>query len=58
MRLGTSGIDTAANIGPVRHPLTEDKLDKYLASAVPSLPRPLKIQQFSFGQSNPVCYRI
>ncbi|KKA30761.1 hypothetical protein TD95_002604 [Thielaviopsis punctulata] len=37
----------------VRQPIDEVALARYLSTAVPSIPRPLTITQFGFGQSNP-----
>jgi acyl-CoA dehydrogenase len=39
--------------GRVRHPIDQTALEAYLTKHVPAIACPLKLQQFSFGQSNP-----
>ncbi|PKS10483.1 hypothetical protein jhhlp_002235 [Lomentospora prolificans] len=39
--------------GPIRHPINQANLERYLEEHVPEIKTPLDIKQFGFGQSNP-----
>ncbi|ODV91714.1 hypothetical protein CANCADRAFT_75029 [Tortispora caseinolytica NRRL Y-17796] len=49
----SSVVDTESDVGPIRHPIDNEGLNKYIKENVPSIKLPITVKQFGYGQSNP-----
>lgn len=46
-------VSTAEGIGEIRHPIAVERLEEYLKRSSSRVEPPLRVLQFSYGQSNP-----